>query len=336
MWSDIVRFVQLGNEIGSKIGLNPTTVKRRTISRINDCFRRAGGHRATHWQKVGSDGWFHFYHEPSSSQVVRMAIDCMTQVQRFAVTDSMYIKHHLKVVMGMNEAEKVEVDPGGPLDNDSIIAYYLCGKEYKKYDFRATENAVLHLVDQKQQQQWQHFSTLKLADKREISVYGHQPGMARRDKNHGKLWSAGAVVVSRQEHPLNYLVLRRRVGGTWDFPVGKKSAEDGSPKDTAVREIREETGLKAKIVEGFDLLSQYSTSDPIEDWVLPFTYDGSVILFLAEVSSRNVTLYNSSEHDHFEWLPLEKALERLSFPNSRHSLLKAHEFLTERTNPPRH
>lgn len=173
LWSDIVNFVQLGINIGRVIGINPAIVRGYTILRVGWCFRRAGGLNATHRQKIGSDGWFHFYKDPASSGVVQLAINSMALVRRIATTNPYYTHHVLKVAMGINEARNVQLDSGGPFDDDSTVAYYLLGKKYKQYDLRATKDAVLNLVEKAKQSQWSAYNTLPYFGKN-IDVYGHQ------------------------------------------------------------------------------------------------------------------------------------------------------------------
>lgn len=150
MWSDIVKFVQLGINIAQKIGLNPAEVRRQIVFDIDHCFHRAGGLTATYWQKVGADGWFHFYRDPTGPKAVQLAIDAMAQVRQIVNIKPLYNQQDLKVVMGINEVKNVQLDPGGPIDDDSIIAYLLLKERYKQYDLRATQNAVLNLVDKSQ------------------------------------------------------------------------------------------------------------------------------------------------------------------------------------------
>lgn len=123
---------------------------------------------------IGSDGWFHFYQDPNSSQVVKLAIDCMACVRRIASTSSFFKERQIKVVMGINETKNVQLVSGGPLDDDSIIAHYLLRKEYKQYDIRSTEEAVSHLIVPPQQQnEWSPYHSLIYDDGRTIRVYGH-------------------------------------------------------------------------------------------------------------------------------------------------------------------
>ena len=173
LWSDIVDFIQLGIDIGRKIGLNPEDARGRIIFDVDSCFRRVGGLAATHWQKVGSDGWFHFCRDPNGPRTVQLAIDAMNEVRRIAATDPFYIQQVLKVVMGINEAKNVQLDPGGPFDDDSIIAYLLLKEKYKQYDLRATQDAILNLVDKGRQHQRSQYENLTYPDGRRIKIYGY-------------------------------------------------------------------------------------------------------------------------------------------------------------------
>lgn len=318
LWSDIVRFVELTCNIGEKIGLNPSNVRRHLVTRIDRCFRKAGGLTATHRRKVGEDGWFHFYRSPNERVVVQLAIDSMADVQRVATNDPLYKNHELKVVMGINKAENVEIGSGGPYDDDSIIAYYLLRERYKQYDIRATEDAVSNLVARAQRHHWLSYDTLSYFGRRRMNVYGHVSSRVRH-------WSAGAVTVVRKGRSFKYLVLRRQIDASWDLPIGKKKDVDDSPKQTAKREIREETGLDVDIMEGFEYVSRYSRSSGA-------LYDDTAFVYVAETRDENVRLTDDSEHDSFAWLSLNQAIERLSFPNSRNALLKAHESLVLRSS----
>ena len=137
-------------------------------------------------------------------------------------------------------------------------------------------------------------------------------------------WSAGAITFVGERGSFRYLLLRRNNGESWDFPIGKKSAEDKSPEDTARREVNEETGLDVEILKGFRYASHYSQYT----WA---AYEGRVFLFLARTEELNVQLGEQTEHDLFAWLSLQEAIDRISFPSSRSALLKAHEFLILRS-----
>lgn len=129
--------------------------------------------------------------------------------------------------------------------------------------------------------------------------------------------SCGAVVYSKNSE-VNYLLLQYEAGH-WDFVKG--NIEQGeNEKDTTIRELREETGIvDAQFIEGFREKIAYFYKRQ------GATIYKEVIFFLMETKSTKVKL--SFEHVGFEWLPYERAMEKLTFKNARDVLQKAHKFL---------
>ena len=125
--------------------------------------------------------------------------------------------------------------------------------------------------------------------------------------------SAGAVVVKDGK----YLLLHYQAGH-WDFAKGHVEKGE-TAQAAALREMKEETGLDARILPDF------------KEWFeFFFKREGKLIkkevtLFVAEVSSENVTL--SNEHIGFAWLPIDEAMVKVTFKNSREVLSKAHQWL---------
>jgi len=131
------------------------------------------------------------------------------------------------------------------------------------------------------------------------------------------------IFTIEKNEPL-YLLLRRSdhekiYPGIWQFVTG--SIEKGEKaSNAALRELAEETGMKPKAF-----------------WVVPYInsfYDpgwDSVNLmpvFVAEVEpNKNPVL--SAEHEEFEWLPLEKALERLVWPGQKEGMKIVHEYIVK-------
>jgi 8-oxo-dGTP pyrophosphatase MutT (NUDIX family) len=129
--------------------------------------------------------------------------------------------------------------------------------------------------------------------------------------------SCGAVVYSKGSE-VNYLLLQYEAGH-WDFVKG--NVEEGeTEKDTTVRELREETGIAdAQFIEGFREKIAYFYKRQGS------TVYKEVIFFLMEAKSTKVKL--SFEHVGFDWLPYERAMEKLTFKNAREVLQKTHKFL---------
>ena len=173
--SDIVEFVQQGVQVGAKIGQDPAKVRTRIVRAVHDCFSRGGGKKANYWQKVGSDGWFHFYDDRSSSTVVPFAIRSMAEIRKVASYCATHGNMKLHVVMGLNAAKNVQLDPlgGGPLDDDSIISLRLLKVQFSQYDIRATREAVSNLVEPIDRRDWTSYNSFMYPFNRQIEVYGH-------------------------------------------------------------------------------------------------------------------------------------------------------------------
>lgn len=129
--------------------------------------------------------------------------------------------------------------------------------------------------------------------------------------------SSGAVVF-RRSNEIEYLLLHYGAGH-WGFSRGQIESGE-TEKDTALREVAEETGItNARFVDGFREEMSYFYRREGK------TVFKEVVLFLVQALNSEVKL--SYEHIGFEWLPYERALERLTFENSKSILRKANEYL---------
>ena len=143
--------------------------------------------------------------------------------------------------------------------------------------------------------------------------------------------SAGAIIFYREKNgEIKYLLLKHRAGH-WNFPKGL--IEDGENlQDAALRECKEETGLeeielipdfKETIKFFFKVKYDYQLERgfKIGQTVLKF-----VTYFLVQSKTKDVKI--SFEHEDYEWLGFEKALERLKkYKNSKEILQKAKDFI---------
>jgi bis(5'-nucleosidyl)-tetraphosphatase len=126
--------------------------------------------------------------------------------------------------------------------------------------------------------------------------------------------SAGVVVFYQdpKTKTREYLLLNY-INKHWDFPKGHIELHE-TPIETVIREIKEETNLKIKIIEGFEKKVSYNFKDKGE-----FVYK-EVIFYLAKANSKKVIL--SEEHRGYVWLPYYDALKLITFNKN---ILKAAE-----------
>jgi bis(5'-nucleosidyl)-tetraphosphatase len=131
--------------------------------------------------------------------------------------------------------------------------------------------------------------------------------------------SCGVVLYHMEASKSVEILLLHYPEGHWDFPKGH--VEEGEEEmQTALRELEEETGIKdVEIVDGFREKMHYffmHKGDKISK---------TVVYFLAKASQKEVTM--SFEHQNYEWLLYDEALEQLTFDNAKEILKKSKQFL---------
>ncbi len=132
--------------------------------------------------------------------------------------------------------------------------------------------------------------------------------------------SCGAVVFTRRDNEILYVIIRQ-TNGDYGFPKGHM--EPGEDEQaTALREIREEVGLTAKLLEGFRTETSYPF--PNKPNVIK-----QVVYFLAEYAGQQI-ICQPEEVSAVYLLPFEQASERLTFSDTKRILMEAHSFLKQR------
>ena len=129
--------------------------------------------------------------------------------------------------------------------------------------------------------------------------------------------SCGAVVVTTREQVRYYVLVK---GGYVGLPKGHMESGE-SERETALREVQEETCVKAKILPGFRRTVLYH---------LPNGNDKRVVYFLA-VYDHQEAHRNPEEFLKVMVLPYHEALRALTFENDRMTLRAAERFMKRKT-----
>ena len=128
--------------------------------------------------------------------------------------------------------------------------------------------------------------------------------------------SCGAVIFQRQGEILTYLVLHS-VLGHWTLCKGHVEGSE-TEHETALREIREETGLSVKFVEPFrEVITYFPAPNVTKD----------VVFFLAEAEAGS-PVGQPEEVSEIRFLPFEEAIALLTHLSDRETLTKAATFLS--------
>lgn len=129
--------------------------------------------------------------------------------------------------------------------------------------------------------------------------------------------SCGAVIFCENEkNEREFLLIRNRRSAHWGFPKGH--VEYGETyRETAIREVLEETGLKVELLPGFEKRSDYTIQGKIEK---------SVTIFLAKSRSRAYQMQEEEIED-CGWFSFDDAMRRLNYENDKRILTEAGQFL---------
>ncbi len=124
--------------------------------------------------------------------------------------------------------------------------------------------------------------------------------------------AAGGVVTRRGERGLEVVLAGRE--GTWVLPKGTPDGDE-RVEETAVREVREETGLDVRIVRPLGA---------IEYWfALPRRRVHKVVhFFLMEAVGGDLGRHDH-EYEEVRWVPVDEARRLLSFDTYREMLDRA-------------
>ena len=144
-----------------------------------------------------------------------------------------------------------------------------------------------------------------------------------------KTVSAGIIIFRRSEEGIKYLLMYHG-RDYWNFPKGKLEGDERSWQ-TAYREIREETGLKAtdlKMIGNFKAFEKFYYHQGTEKIFRV------VILYLAETTQRYITVHGDHEEG-YGWFRLAEAKKMLSKHKDTLKILeKAHAYLLRHRNGP--
>jgi bis(5'-nucleosidyl)-tetraphosphatase len=130
--------------------------------------------------------------------------------------------------------------------------------------------------------------------------------------------SAGAIIFKKEKDELLFLLLHYEEG---HWGAAKGHVEKGENlEQTALREIREETGLTdIRLITGFQVENRYvyQKNGQLSNKTVDF--------FLAEALKGVIKL--SFEHVAFAWLPFTEALAKVTFKSEKEVWQAAQDFL---------
>ncbi len=124
--------------------------------------------------------------------------------------------------------------------------------------------------------------------------------------------SCGAVVFRKYHGNIELLLIKHVVGGHWSFPKGHVEAGE-TEEQTALREIKEETGIDVELITTFREVVSYSPKrDTTKD----------VIYFLGKAKTFQYTP-QEEEIAQIKWVEINLAHSFLTYDNDKQLVNKA-------------
>lgn len=129
--------------------------------------------------------------------------------------------------------------------------------------------------------------------------------------------SCGCIIFKYDEEKLLFLVIKQTLGH-FSFPKGHVE-ESESEKDTALREVKEETGFDISFVGNFREVITYCPKPGVLK---------DVVFFLGNVID-GVMTPQEDEVSLIEWLSYEDALKVVTYDDDKNVLKKAYEYIVK-------
>ncbi len=132
--------------------------------------------------------------------------------------------------------------------------------------------------------------------------------------------SAGGVVFRKIDNSIEVALIYLKKGNVFSLPKGTID-NDETPEETALREVKEETGINGRIIEKIGETSYwfYLAEENAK-------CKKTVHYFLMEYESGDISKHNW-EVDKVYWMPIDEAIKKITFRSDREILLKAKEIL---------
>ena len=135
-----------------------------------------------------------------------------------------------------------------------------------------------------------------------------------------KVTHAGGIVYRLDHHRVRYLLVRAKKDLLDEWLLPKGHIEDGeTPRDAALREVREETGIVARVLS---LVGSTQFKMPSEDVYVKY--------YLMQMRSKT----RPSEMRRSDWFLFEEALEKLTHDENKRLLREAERQRENQTPTP--
>lgn len=134
--------------------------------------------------------------------------------------------------------------------------------------------------------------------------------------------SCGALVFRKNDGKTELLLIKHRCGGHWSFPKGHVESGENELQ-TALREIKEETGLDVSLMDGFRQSVEYFPKPHVKK---------QVVYFLGTPQGDDTVRKQEEEISEYRWCRLDDVDKMVSFKNDKRLVNEAKRYLQNKQN----
>ncbi len=132
--------------------------------------------------------------------------------------------------------------------------------------------------------------------------------------------SCGVIVFRRTKQEIKYLIVQNNFNRLWGFPKGHIEKGENE-QQTALRELYEETGVKAELLPGFRQTVYFKLSGQRKKLV---------VFFVGKYLSGRIKFLDM-ENSAYDWVSLKQAKKKFKFDNLKKLLTRADNFIRQHT-----
>lgn len=132
-----------------------------------------------------------------------------------------------------------------------------------------------------------------------------------------KVKSCGAIILKKEDDVVKALIVKQ-INDNWSFPKGHVE-ENETELETAIREVKEETGLDIKITENFRKMITYSPREGVLK---------DVVFFLAKPLSNEIII-DPYEIKEYKWCTLNELFEMFKYTDYNYLIEEIIEYTKE-------
>lgn len=132
--------------------------------------------------------------------------------------------------------------------------------------------------------------------------------------------SCGGLIYREHGGETQILLLKHRFGGHWSFPKGHMESGE-TEMMTALREIREETGLKVFLRDHFRETVEYSPKPNVKK---------QVVYFIGFTLNESTLHPQEEEVSELQWWEIHQAYDAVTFSNDKNLIAQAMKYIERR------